>query len=206
MKVRKIVIFVLAAVLILMVGYCVVGTKDAAQVMKEENLKIVEAPEQTEAEEHPNFIVEYVPVVLEGTNAAVDGKIKADSFVSGYPANKAIDGKTEGSSYWEGGADVYPNNLTLDLKEEKAIHAIRLCVCPQQIWGKRTQTFGVYIGNDEENLTEWIPETDYVFDPDMGNEVVLEFDPVNTQFVRLVFTGNTGANGGQVAEFEVYTK
>ncbi len=204
---RRAIIIIFAVILILLMGYSIVGTEETVQVMKEENLTIVEAPDQIESTEHPDFVkAEYVPVALEGTNVALEGKIEADSFSAGYPANKAIDGKTEGASYWEGGADAYPNILTLDLKEEKSIHAIRLCVCPQSIWGKRTQTFAVFTGTDEENLTEFITEKEYIFDPDTGNEIVLEFDSVNTQFVRLVFTGNTGAHGGQVAEFEVYTK
>lgn len=207
MKSKKIIIFILAVILILMLGYCFVGKEEAVHAMKEENLTVVVAPDQTEAMEHPDFVKEeYVSVIPEGTNVAQDAKIVADTFAPGYVASKAIDGKREGASYWEGAADSYPNNLTLDLKEEKTIHAIRVCLCPDTIWGKRTQTFAVYIGSDEENLTELIPETAYEFDPNRGNEAVIEFDAVGTQIVRLVFTGNTGGNGGQVAEFEVYAE
>ncbi|MDF2484178.1 MAG: coagulation factor 5/8 type domain protein, partial [Herbinix sp.] len=44
------------------------------------------------------------------------------------------------------------------------------------------------------------------FDPATGNEVQLPFDEVTTQFVQLVVTENSGAGGGQIAEFEIYSK
>ena len=116
MKSRKIIIFILAAILILMIGYCFIGEKEEVQKMKEENLTIVEAPDQTEAMEHPDFVVEDVVVETpEGTNVALDAKIEADSVTGAFTADKAIDGDPEGASYWEAGANVYPNNLTLEL-------------------------------------------------------------------------------------------
>jgi len=46
----------------------------------------------------------------------------------------------------------------------------------------------------------------YTFDPDTGNEVQMHFDEIKTRYVQLVFTENSGAGGGQVAEFEIYSK
>ena len=68
------------------------------------------------------------------------------------------------------------------------------------------QTFCVQISEDGENFTELIPANDYEFNPDTANEVVIDFDEVGCKAVQLVFTGNTGAGGAQVAEFEIYSK
>lgn len=38
-----------------------------------------------------------------------------------------------------------------------------------------------------------------------GNEITLPFDAVKAQYVRVTITKNTGAKGGQVAEFEIYS-
>ncbi len=191
------ILIILAAVLI--------KPTPAAQLMKAENLTIVEAPERAESMEHPDFIKEeYIPQLPEGTNVALEGKMDASSFEGSFTPRKAIDGNTMGVSYWEGKKDSYPNLLILNLKEVKAIHAVRICLCPQNIWGKREQTFSVWISSDGEEYTELVPEETYVFDPDRGNEAVMEFDAVETQYVKLSFTNNTGAGGGQVAELEVY--
>ena len=45
----------------------------------------------------------------------------------------------------------------------------------------------------------------YDFDPKTGNEITLPFDAVKAQYVRVTITKNTGAKGGQVAEFEIYS-
>lgn len=49
-----------------------------------------------------------------------------------------------------------------------------------------------------------LPITEYLFDPDTANEVVLEFGNTECMSMRLVFTGNSGAGGAQVAELEIY--
>lgn len=196
----------LGIVLLLLVGAIgMVKPRETEQIMKEENLTIIQAPEQTEGMEHPDFIKEeYIPQIPAGVNLALEGKIEASSFEGTFTPRKAIDGNALAASYWEGGKDSYPNRLTLNLKEKAAIHAIRICLCPQDIWGRREQTFSVEISDDGETYEELVPETTYLFDPDRGNEALIEFERLETQYVQLSFTGNTGAEGGQVAEFEVY--
>lgn len=202
-KIRKVVIAVLAIAAVVSV------------LTQKDNLKktpvtggsvtVVEAPEQTEAMEHEAFAVEeYVSVLPEGENLALEGKIEASSFQESFVPRKAIDGRTAGASYWEGAKDSYPNLLTLNLKEEKSFHAIRVCLNPETLWGKRTQEFSVEISSDGESFTELVPSAAYEFTPDRNNEVILEFDETTAQYVQLKFTSNTGAGGGQVAEFEVY--
>lgn len=202
-KVRKIAILVLAVAAI--VSFLSQKENLRQTAVTGGSVTVVEAPEQTEAMEHEAFIAEeYVSVLPEGENLALEGKIESSSFQESFTPRKAIDGKTAGASYWEGEKDTYPNYLTVDLKEEKSFHAIRVCLNPDTLWGKRVQEFSVEISSDGENYTELIPSAAYEFSPDRNNEVILEFDETAAQYVQLKFTSNTGAGGGQVAEFEIY--
>lgn len=173
--------------------------------MSKAGLTVVAAPEQSEPMEHEDFMKEeYVSAVPDGDNLALEGKIEASSFADVYVPKKVIDGKTAGFSYWEGAADTYPNLLSLELEQPSAIHAIRVCLCPQKIWGKRVQEFSVKISADGENYKELFPMQAYDFNPDRGNEVILNFDETEVKYVELEFNSNTGGAGGQVAELEVY--
>lgn len=167
----------------------------------------IEAPEQTESMLHPLFVKEeYVPVIPEGTNIAGDAKIEANAYNDVYFANKVKDGNPNAQSYWEGAGGDYPNILTATFKEAQSIHAVRLLLCPLSVWSTRTQTFSVEISEDGETFTEFLASEDYVFDPDKGNEVVVEFDDITVKAIRFVFTANTGASGAQVAELELYSR
>jgi hypothetical protein len=170
------------------------------------NVTVVEAREQTEAEEHPAFIKEeYALKLPEGTNVALDKKIDASGYTQVYNAPKAVDGSVDGASYWEGKPG-YPNTLTVDLETPTKIHAVRIALNPKAIWGKRTQTVAVNISADGSTFTELVGAKQYTFDPDYGNEAQITFDETEARYVQLVFTENSGAGGGQVAEFEVYGK
>ncbi len=173
--------------------------------MPEANVTIVEAPEQSAPMEHEAFLKEeYISQVPEGDNLALEGKIEANGFADVYVPKKAIDGKTAGPSYWEGDGNSYSNILTLELAQPAGIHAIRVSLCPQKIWGKRTQEFAVRISEDGINYEELIPLQAYDFDPDRGNEAILNFEETDAKYIELEFTSNTGGAGAQVAEFEVY--
>lgn len=202
---KKAIIALLALAIVLVNGYGIRAAGNQKTELAPENLTVVAAPEQTKSMEHEAFAKEeYVSVLPTGTNIAPEGKIKSNGFEGTFTERKAIDGKTDGSSYWEGSADSYPNELTVSFEETHTIHAIRVALNPDSIWGKRTQTFSVlYDNGDGENQT-LIPETDYEFSPDRGNEVILEFEELPVNSVTLQFTANTGASGGQVAEFEIY--
>ena len=203
---RRGLIGLLLAANIALLVFILKGIKEHPQKIKAENVTIVAAPDQTEAQVHPDFIKEeFVLVLPEGKNIAVGKKIKDNGFSDVYGANRANDGKTDGASYWEGKKE-YPNTLTVDLETAAKIHTIRIALNPQTIWGKRMQTIGVNISPDGENFTELVKAKQYTFDPEEGNQIQIPFDEVETRFVQLVFTENSGANGGQVAEFEIYSK
>lgn len=181
------------------------GITEPAQDIPDSNVTVVEARQQTEAEENSAFLKEeYQTKLPEGENVALGRKIKASSYNQVYNAQKAVDGDTAGASYWEGKPD-YPNLLTVDLEQATKIHAIRLALNPDAIWGKRTQTVSVSISLDGTNYTELSAAEQYSFDPDYGNEAQIIFDETQARYVRLAINDNSGAEGGQVAEFEVYS-
>lgn len=206
-RIPKILMSVLLIFLLVLVFLLLWGIKLPSQETMSANVQIVEAPQQETAMENENFVKEeYVSILPEGENIARQGKIGCNGFNETYTAQKSIDGRTTGASYWEGESDAYPNELTLTYKEGPVtVHAIRVCVCPDTLWGKRTQTFSVLYTTDGETRQELIPEASYEFNPDSGNEVILTFDQVELQSIILSFTGNTGAKGAQVAEWEVYS-
>lgn len=207
MKFRIGIIGILAIFNLILLGVVILYVKEPKIKKNPPKVIIHETIEQTASMEHPDFVKEeYVLVLPEGENIALGKKVKASGFHDVYTPRKVVDGIAVGTSYWEGKADEYPNILTIDLGESYAIHAIRVCLSPMAIWGKRTQTFSVHISEDGENFTELYAEKEYVFDPDSGNEVQLLFDSIKAQFVRLEITSNTGASGGQIAEFEIYSK
>ncbi len=168
---------------------------------------IRETPDREESAEHPLFIKEvYEPVIPEGVNIAEDAKIEANGYNDVYTPRKVKDGNPNGQSYWEGASDDYPNILTATFEEGQSIHAVKLLLCPLSVWSARTQTFSVEISEDGETFNEFLASTDYEFNPDRGNEVVLEFDDITIRAIRFAFTGNTGASGAQVAELEIYSR
>jgi hypothetical protein len=204
--VRRILIALLITANLGLLYYASNYIKEPPQTINPANVTVVEAREQSEAEEHPAFIAqEYKLVLPEGENVALNKSITASSYTQVYNAPKAVDGSCDGPSYWEGTGE-YPNTLTVDLGAPTKIHTLRLELNPLAIWGKRTQTIAVNISSDGESFTELLPTTQYIFDPDFGNEVQLPFEELETQFVQLVITENSGAGGGQIAEFEVYSK
>lgn len=204
MNKRRIVIIILAVIL---VGLIIYGTQKKKPSKLIAEITKVEAPDQTQSEENPAFVKEeYVSVLPEGTNIAPEGKIDANGFNQTFTPRKAVDGMTGAASYWEGSPDGYPNELSVTFKEDKTIHAIRVAINPDSVWGKRTQTFSVKVTYDGEGYETFLDEKGYEFDPSTGNEVILEFDDTQVKGVMLSFTANTGATGGQVAEFEIYSR
>ncbi len=207
-KIRKISIIVLASILILLLIMELLGYINKSEAaMSPENLAVISTPEQIESMEHPDFIVEeYIPWTPEGKNVAMNGKITVSSFADVYTGIKMIDGKTEGSSYWEADADEIPDVVTLDLKEEYMVHAIRLALNPAVVWGSRTQVLMVETSIDGENYEIISEEKGCSFDPATGNQVTFEFEEISCRYVRVTVFENTGSKGAQIAELEVYSE
>jgi hypothetical protein len=203
-KIGIVSIIILAVVLLAMQIVIVIGSSPAK--VSKNNLKVVSAPDQKEAEENDLFKVEeYVSPKIDGTNVALKGKATDNGYTDVYPASNAIDGRRESASYWEGAAGG-PSQINVKLAKAYNIHTIRIGLCPDSIWGPRTQTLSVKTSEDGKKWTDLVPEKDYDFDPKTGNEIVLkDFGKVKTQFVQVEITKNTGANAGQIAELEIYS-
>ena len=145
-------------------------------------------------------------MIPDGENIVRDAKIEDNGYNDVYNARKVKDGNVNGLSYWEGVSNAYPNTLTAIFEEDRTIHAMKLMLCPKPIWSARTQSLSVDISTDGENFTEFMAKQDYEFTPDRNNEVVLEFDEITVRAVRLNFYSNTGAEGAQIAEWEIYSE
>jgi len=192
----------------LMVALCIlivaINLADLAVTRKGTNVSVVKAVEQGDPMMHPLFERElFIPEVLEGENIALNATVTSSAFQGVFNAPKAIDGSREAGSYWEGAKDTYPNELCISF-EAATIHAIRIALNPDAIWGPRVQTLSISYTDENGQIQPLVAEADYGFDPASGNEVVIKFEEVNATGLTLCFTNNTGASGGQVAELEVW--
>jgi uncharacterized protein (DUF2237 family) len=136
----------------------------------------------------------------DGADLALGKPIEASSHTWIYVPGNANDGDV--TTYWEG--DGHPSTLTVALGANADLSSIVLRLNPDPAWARRTQTIEV-LGRPQSggSFTTLVPATDYTFDPATGNTVRI---PVTGRAadVRLRFTANTGAPGGQVAEFQVF--
>ncbi|MFF0745578.1 CARDB domain-containing protein [Streptomyces sp. NPDC004111] len=135
-----------------------------------------------------------------GTNLALRKPIEASSTTQNYVPANANDDST--STYWEAGAAA--STLTVKLGADADLSGVVLKLNPDAAWGARTQHLQV-LGRaaGETAFTSLKARADYPFSPSGNNNTVSI--PVSGRYadVRLQFFGNTGAGGGQVAEFQV---
>ncbi|MFD0659523.1 CARDB domain-containing protein [Thermocatellispora tengchongensis] len=135
-----------------------------------------------------------------GTNLALGKAMAASSHTQSYVAANANDDNVQ--TYWEGAA--YPGTLTAQLGANADLTSITLKLNPDPVWARRTQTIQV-LGREQSAtaFTTLVPQATYTFDPATGNTVTI---PVTAKAadVRLQITANTGAPGGQIAEFQIF--
>lgn len=207
MKKIRIILIVILAVAAAGMWITAFTLKKDAETVTYGQVTVVQTADRTESIVPPALVKEeYKPVIPDGVNIAGEARIDASGFNSSYAPGKVKDGKTAGNSYWEGAPNEFPNIISATFDRSFNVHAIKVMLCPQSVWGPRKQTFSVEISTDGETFTEFIPSAEYQFDPDTGNELVLEFDSTEVKAVQLTFTANTGAVGAQVAELEIYTE
>ena len=134
-----------------------------------------------------------------GTNLAVGKPITESGHVHTFVATNANDDDV--TTYWESNA--LPGTLTVSLGANADVSAVAIRLNPDQSWGARTQTVQV-LGREQgaSGLTNLVSATTYSFSPASGNRISI---PVGARVadVQLRFTANSGAPGGQVAEFQV---
>jgi hypothetical protein len=134
-----------------------------------------------------------------GSNLAVGKFITGSANTYIYvPANANDNDLT---TYFEGAT--YPSTLTVSLGANADVTSVVVKLNPDPVWGPRTQTIEV-LGREQSasGLTSLRAPTLYSFAAATGNSVTI---PVTARVadVQLKITTNSGAPGGQVAEFQV---
>ncbi|SFN14462.1 conserved repeat domain-containing protein [Actinomadura madurae] len=135
------------------------------------------------------------------TNLAAGKPITASSHVFAFTAANANDNDL--ATYWESGPGAYPATLTVDLGAKADLTFAVVKLNPDAAWATRTQTIEV-LGRSTPNgsFTTIKPAAAYTFDPASGNTVSIPI-VATAAGVRLAFTSNSGAPGGQAAEVQV---
>ncbi|MEV0724167.1 discoidin domain-containing protein [Micromonospora purpureochromogenes] len=134
-----------------------------------------------------------------GSNLAVGRPITASSYVHTFVATNANDNNT--ATYWESAG--HPGTLTVQLGANASVSAVVLKLNPDPVWATRTQTVQV-LGREQSatSFTSLVGAAGYTFNPASGNTVTIPVSATAAD-LRLTFTANSGAPGGQVAEFQV---
>ncbi|MDH2426561.1 CARDB domain-containing protein [Sphaerisporangium sp. TRM90804] len=137
-----------------------------------------------------------------GTNLATGKEITASGHVHSFVAANANDGNL--ATYWEANSGAFPNTLTVKLGANSSVSSVVVKLNPDSAWGTRTQNIQV-LGREQSATTfqSLAAAANHTFNPASGNTVTI---PVSGSVadVQLRFTSNTGAPGGQVAEFQVF--
>ncbi|MET0534374.1 MAG: CARDB domain-containing protein [Steroidobacter sp.] len=118
-----------------------------------------------------------------------------------FVASNANDGNL--ATYWESG---FPAWLNVAMGSNVRVSQVMVRLNPDSAWGTRAQTFSIE-GRDQAggNYVPLVGSAQYTFNPATGNSVTITV-PTSAPLVadlRLSFTANTGAPGGQVAELQV---
>lgn len=185
------------------VGIWAVRTRESVEKINT-NVTLVETPEQSEFEVHPEWVLPEEEPVDYGENIALGREVSEDGHTQVYHCRNINDGET--LTYWEGRAEHFPNEITFDMEESVTISGARILLNPRSNWGARTQDVEMQVSEDNETFTTVYPKTALSFDPASGNHAYMELDvPAEAQYIRFIFYANTGATGGQAAEIEIYT-
>nr|WP_233598841.1 CARDB domain-containing protein [Amycolatopsis sp. WAC 01375] len=136
-----------------------------------------------------------------GANLAAGKPIEATSAVHSFVPANANDNNT--ATYWESAAG-YPNSLTVKLGTDADVDSVVVKLNPDAIWGARTQNFEI-LGRAQgaTAFTALSARADHRFDPATNQNSVVVPVSGRASDVRLQFFANSGAPGGQVAEFQV---
>ena len=135
-----------------------------------------------------------------GTNLAVGRPITGTANTYIYvPANANDNDLT---TYFEGSS--YPTQATVSLLGNATLSSVVVKLNPDASWGPRTQTIAV-LGQPQSggSFVTLAAAQSYSFSPSTGNSVTI---PVSGQYqnIELSITSNSGAPGGQVAEFQIF--
>ena len=135
------------------------------------------------------------------TNLALGKPIDGTAPTFTFVATNANDGDV--TTYFEGAS--YPTQATVHLGANADLSSVVVKLNPAGAWGARTQTIAV-LGREQSASTfsTIVAAQSYSFDPNSNQNTVTI--PVSGRYadVELSITANSGAPGGQVAEFQVF--
>ncbi|NEA33321.1 discoidin domain-containing protein [Streptomyces sp. SID13031] len=134
-------------------------------------------------------------------NLAAGKPVTATSTNQNYVASNTVDGNA--GSYWESANNSWPQSLTVDLGSNLNVKRLVLKLPPG--WGARSQTIQVLGSTNNSSFSQLAGAAGRTFDPGSGNAATITLPTaVNTRWVRLTFTANTGWPAGQLSEYEIY--
>ncbi|MFI6485671.1 CARDB domain-containing protein [Nonomuraea sp. NPDC050663] len=135
-----------------------------------------------------------------GTNLAIGKEMAESGHVHTFVAANANDNNA--ATYWE--SNGFPGTLTVKLGSNASVTSVVVKLNPDPIWGPRTQNIQV-LGREQSasGYTSLKAAANHDFHPSSGNSVTIPVSGTVAD-VQLRFTSNTGAPGGQVAEFQVF--
>jgi len=135
------------------------------------------------------------------TNLALGKPITGTPNTFTFVVTNANDGDL--TTYFEGSTS--PAQATVQLGANADLSSVVVALNPDPIWSTRTQTIAV-LGREQSAsaFTTLVPAQQYTFNPATnGNKVTIPVTGREAD-VELSITSNTGAPGGQVAEFQVF--
>jgi chitodextrinase len=143
------------------------------------------------------------PVLGDGGGGPVNlasGKPTTVSSQNGpYVAANAVDSNP--ASYWESSGSL-PQWFQVDLGANSGVSQVVLRLPTG--WGSRTQTLAVQGSTDGSSFSTIVGVAGYLFHPDSGNLVTINFAMRDLRYLRLTVSGNTGWPAAQLSQVEVY--
>ncbi|MGI8665034.1 MAG: CARDB domain-containing protein [Jatrophihabitans sp.] len=135
------------------------------------------------------------------TNLAIGKPISGSAQTFTYVPANANDNDV--TTYFEGAS--YPSTLTVKLGANTDLSSVVVKLNPDSSWGPRTQTIQV-LGREQSasGFTALTSPTLYSFSPSSGGNAVTIPVSGRVADVELSITSNSGAPGGQAAEFQIY--
>ncbi|MFR9726690.1 discoidin domain-containing protein [Streptomyces sp. MS19] len=135
-----------------------------------------------------------------GDNLATAATLAASSSSQGNAPGAAKDG--DRATFWQS-AGGFPQWLRADLGSSRSVNRVVLRV--PTTWSARTQTLKIQASDNGTTFTDLTAEQGQRFDnASGGNSVTLAFDSTTTRYIRVLVSANTGYNGAQIGELEIY--
>lgn len=135
-------------------------------------------------------------------NLALGAEITANGNTQYFYVENAVDGDI--LTYYEGQVASYPNVVTVKLDRTFNLGEMKLKLNPRRLWQDRYQTFEIQTSSDGTDFETAVPSAKYFFSSEENENAVSVQIGKKAQYVRIVFTENTEATAGQIAELEIY--